>query len=74
MMHCSCFDKVTASLLIMANNGLLAVSTYVMGMLEDFGAWMKVPSCPQSAVCLRMVVVLASLIQGLMNAGGEPPS
>ena len=40
-----------------------------MGMLEDFGGWAEVASCPQSAVHLQTVAVLSSLIQGLMNTG-----
>ena len=41
----------------------------VMGMLEDFGGHGKVVYCPQSTVCLQMAAVLASQMQGLMNAG-----
>ena len=38
-------------------------------MLENFSRHAQVLSCPQSAVCLQTAAVLASLIQGLMNAG-----
>ena len=47
----------------------LSTLIYIMGTLEDFSGCTEVASCPQSAVLLQMAVVLASLIQGLMNVG-----
>ena len=38
-------------------------------MLEDYGGWTEVASCPQRAVHLQTIVVLASAIPGLMNTG-----
>ena len=47
------------------------IDIYVTGMLEDFGGLTEVMFYPQSAILLQMVVVLASPILGLMNAGWQ---